>query len=252
MEYPINDNMQPISFDVPIVSFPGYEAYKEKAIDVASQIQAMEVDPENIKEAKTTLAEARKITDRLSRVRIDVKKEILRNYQIFEEQVKEIASIIGDADDALRAKVRELEEAERKAKKEMLRITWNSRIERYPFVADSIKDPFDKWLKPQHLNKSTSMKKVETDMVEWLEKTDNDLQAADAMGDEYLVEYIRTGNLTTAIQNVKDRELIHQVVTSVMQEGLEEATAWFLIRGTKDIKLVEMLLKENEIKFERK
>lgn len=252
MKYEIMENTSPVSFNVATVDFPAYEVFKEKAIDISEEIRAMNVDPENIKEAKTMLAEARKITDRLSRVRIDIKKEILAGYQTFEAQVKEISSIIGDADDALRAKVRELEEAERQAKKEALRMTWDSRIERYPYVADCISDPFDRWLTPRHLNKTVTMKKAEADMVDWLERTDNDLQAAGSMGDDYLVEYIKTGDLPTAIQNVKERAEIQQRVSNTEQEELEEATAWFLIRGNKDIKLVEMLLKENEINFERK
>jgi len=246
------ENTSPVSYNVATVDFPAYEVFKEKAIDISEEIRAMNVDPENIKEAKTMLAEARKITDRLSRVRIDIKKEILAGYQTFEAQVKEISAIIGDADDALRAKVRELEEAERQAKKKALRITWDSRIERYPYVADCISDPFDRWLTPRHLNKTVTMKKAEADMVDWLERTDNDLQAAGSMGDVYLVEYIKTGDLPMAIQNVKERAEIQQRVSNAEQEELEEATAWFLIRGTKDIKLVEMLLKENEINFERK
>lgn len=252
MKYEIMENTSPVSYNVATVDFPAYEVFKEKAIDISEEIRAMNVDPENIKEAKTMLAEARKITDRLSRVRIDIKKEILAGYQTFEAQVKEISAIIGDADDALRAKVRELEEAERQAKKKALRITWDSRIERYPYVADCISDPFDRWLTPRHLNKTVTMKKAEADMVDWLERTDNDLQAAGSMGDVYLVEYIKTGDLPMAIQNVKERAEIQQRVSNAEQEELEEATAWFLIRGTKDIKLVEMLLKENEINFERK
>jgi len=252
MDWPIAENMKPVSFDVPVVSFPAYDEFMTRAKDIAEQIQAMEVDEENIKEAKTTLAEARKITDRLSRVRIDIKKEILRNYDLFESQVKEISAIIGDADEALRVKVRTLEEAERKTKKERLRCTWVSRIERYPFVANLIPEPFEKWLKPQHLNKSVSMKKAEADMVEWLEKTDNDLEAADSMGEEYLVEYVKVMDLPQAIQNVKTNAVIRQTISSSDKEEIEEATAWFLVRGTKDIKLTEILLKENEINYERK
>lgn len=252
MKYEIMENTSPVSYNVATVDFPAYEVFKEKAIDISEEIRAMNVDPENIKEAKTMLAEARKITDRLSRVRIDIKKEILAGYQTFEAQVKEISAIIGDADDALRAKVRELEEAERQAKKEALRMTWDMRIDRFPYVRDYLKDPFERWLTQKHLNKTVSMKKAEADMVKWLEQEDLSLQSAEAMGEDFLTEYILTGSWADAVQNVKARETIRDTVNASEQEELEEVTAWFLIRGTKDIKLVEMLLKENEINFERK
>lgn len=96
------------------------------------------------------------------------------------------------------------------------------------------------------------MKKAEADMVEWLEKTDNDLEAADSMGEEYLVEYVKVMDLPQAIQNVKTNAVIRQTISSSDKEEIEEATAWFLVRGTKDIKLTEILLKENEINYERK
>ena len=65
MKFEIMENTQPVSFSVPEVSFPAYEEYRNRATEIGDQIRAMDVDPENIKEAKTTLAEARKITDRL-------------------------------------------------------------------------------------------------------------------------------------------------------------------------------------------
>ena len=251
MQFEIMDNTTPVSFEVANVSFPAYEAFKERAIEISEEIRAMEVNPENVKEAKTTLAEARKITDRLSRARIDIKKAILNDYQTFEAQVKEVSAIIGDADDALRTKVRQLEEAERQMKKEALRLTWNRRIERYPFISECLSDPFDRWLTPRHLNKTFTMKKAEADMVDWLEKTDMDLEAADAMGEEYLVEYIEIGNLPEAIQNVKNRQAIRESIPTVEKDEPTEEVACFVVHGTKDIKLVEMLLKENEIDFER-
>ena len=103
-----------VTYEVPQVNFPAYEEYKEKAYAVAEHIFHMDVTEENIKEAKQTLAKSRKLTDRLDRARIDMKKDILRNYTAFERQVKEIIAIIDDADREVRSKVKDLEEEERR------------------------------------------------------------------------------------------------------------------------------------------
>lgn len=240
-----------IRFDIAPVEFPGYEMFKAKAMDIAEQINAIEATPENIKEVKGTLAEARKITDRLSRARIDIKKTILEKYNVFEVQVKEISSIVGDAEDALRSKVRELEEAERELKKQTIRELWEKRVSGYPDIVDFIPGAFDKWFKPQFTNKTMSMKKVEEDMTEWLRKTDQEMISAKAVSNECLIQYLTCGDLTKAIEGSKRVEEFEEKILAREQEEPVE-TALFLIRGSKDITLTEMLLKENEIEFERK
>ena len=116
----IIEKQNDVTYDIPQVNFPAYEEYKEKAYAVAEYIYNMEPTAENIKETKTTLAKARKLTDKLNRARIDMKKAILQNYTTFEQQVKEITGIIDDADKEIRAKVKDMEEAERQRKKEAI------------------------------------------------------------------------------------------------------------------------------------
>ena len=130
---------------------------------------------------------------------------------------------------------------------------WQKRVRGCPYIVDLMPDAFERWLRPQHLNKSFTMKKVEADMVEWMRVTDNDIEGAEAMGDEYLAEYIKTGNLPEAIRNVKARKEIEAKISQAKSEDdTVENTACFVVYGKKDINFVEMLLKENEIKFERK
>lgn len=251
MNFEIMENSGEIRFDVAPVDFPGYEEFKAKAADVANQINNMDVDPENIKEAKTTLAEARKITDRLSRARIDIKNAILERYTVFESQVKEISAIIGDAEDALRAKVREMEEAEKRMKKELIREIWEKRVSGYPDIVEFIPGAFDRWFKPQFINKTMTMKKVEENMTEWLRKTDQEMASATAVSHECFIQYVTCGDLTKAIEGSKlVEEIEEKILTREQEEPVE--TALFLVRGAKDITLTEMILKQNEIEFERK
>ena len=240
-----------VTYEVPQVNFPAYEEYKEKAYAVAEHIFHMDVTEENIKEAKATLAKSRKLTDRLDRARIDMKKDILRNYTAFERQVKEIIAIIDDADREVRSKVKDLEEAERRKKKEELYELWLKRVPAYDYdlLEAVLPNAFDRWLLPKHLNKSTTMKAIEADMTAWIQKTIAEITTLKDMGDEYLEAYTYVGDMAKAIQQVKQREDFLDTLHGLKAEDVEEPSQTFIVYGDDNISKAEDLLRRNEIKF---
>ena len=121
MNFEIIEKQNDITFEVAKVSFPAYEEYKEKAGEVAEYVRSVVVTADNIKDAKDTLARSRKLTDKLNRARIDMKKEILKDFSVVESQIKEITGIIDEADQELRGKVKELDTLERNLKKDEIR-----------------------------------------------------------------------------------------------------------------------------------
>jgi len=254
MNFEIIEKQKDVTYEVAKVSFPAYEEYKQKAGEVAEYVRSVVVSPENIKEAKGVLAQSRKLTDRLNRARIDMKKEILKDYMTVESQIKEVTSIVDQADQELRGKVRELDQVERDAKKEQIREIWNARIFNYPEISDMIPDAFDRWLNPKHLNKSESMKHVESDMTNWLEHTRQDMRAAEAISKECLVHYITgNGSLSDAIESAKLVEAAEKYLDERdKEEAPTVAVASFVVTGKKDIELTERLLTENEINFVKK
>lgn len=254
MNFEIIEKQKDVTYEVAKVSFPAYEEYKQKAGEVAEYVRSVVVSPENIKEAKEVLAQSRRLTDRLNRARIDMKKEILKDYMTVESQIKEVTSIVDQADQELRGKVRELDQAERDAKQARIREIWNARIFNYPEIHDMIPDAFDRWLTPKHLNKSTSMKNVEEDMTEWMERTRQDMRAAEAISKECLVHYITgNGSLSDAIESAKLVEAAEKYLDERDKEDIATvAVASFVVTGKKDIELTERLLTENEINFIKK
>ena len=240
-----------VTYEVPQVSFPAYEEYKEKAYAVADHIFHMDVTEENIKEAKQTLAKSRKLTDRLDRARIEMKKDILRNYTAFERQVKEIIAIIDDADREVRSKVKDLEEAERRKKKEAIHELWLKRIPAYDYdlLEAVLPNAFDRWLTPKHLNKSMTMKAIESDMTAWIQKTITEITTLKDMGDDYLEAYTYTGDMAKAIQQVKQREDFLDTLHGLKAEDIEEPSQTFIVYGDDNISKAEDLLRRNDIKF---
>lgn len=229
------------------IDFPGFEEYKVAATEIAEYIGEIELTQDNVKEVKKVLADARKVTDGLNKRRIEIKKLVNSEYQEFEKKVRELCSIIDEADQELRGKVREIEEAEREEKKANIIALWNKRAPHYK-ISEYFPDAWELWLTPQHLNKSVSMKHVEEDMTEWLEETEGAFNVLSGMDDEYTVEYIGCLDLKTAIQNVNDRKKIKAMFESDDED--EDDTAHFIIRGEKNITLTKLLLKDNGINFE--
>lgn len=239
-----------ITYQIPQVNFPAFEDYKRQAEAVSAYIRSLPVTQENIKAVKVELAKARKLTDRLNRSRIDIKKEILSQYTVFESQVKELCDIVGEADEELRDKVRQLEELERKCKMSEIEELWDKRVSQYDQITKYFPCALDLWFQPQFLNKSVSMKQIEDDMRDWLEECDNNIRVASKMGEDYLYEYTVTGNLAEAIELVQKRE---QWESELEDEDPEEEipVQIFVVSGEKDIKLAEMLLKENNINYKK-
>ena len=243
------ENFKPIEVGEGRVSFGQYGTLLKEAKQIAEAIDQMEVTEENIKSTKKTLATVNKAVKRLNDERIRVKKLVLAPYEEFAEQVKEIESIVKTADERVRQQVRDMEEAEREGKKEALCEIYEKRIQLYDFARIMT---FDDWLTPQHLNKTVTTKKVEEQMTDWLEKVERDIATLSKMQhpEELIRTYKDTQDMALTMQIVEAAVREREEQKAVVQEvtGKEEYT--IKLYSKKDLKLAEMLLKENDIKFE--
>lgn len=242
-----------ISYQRGEITFRGYEKFKNQALEIAEYINSVELSNDNVKDVKKDLADARKVVKEIDKVRVDLKKKLLESYDVFESQINEIKAIIDNADNKLRIEVRELEERERQEKKKEIEELFNKRINMYPEIIYLFDNPFDKFIKPSHLNKSMSMSKVEKAMVRWLEDTHNDIDLIYRLdhSEELLVEYKLTLNITNAIAIVENRYKELERMES-KKEVKDVEIAYFKVTGDKDIALTELLLKQNKINFEKK
>ena len=233
-----------------VISFSGYEELREQALQVAEHINTMEVTEENVKETKKILATVNKAIKNLNDERIAIKKKMLEPYNIFESQIKEIESIVKTADERVKSGVRELEEKERELKREEIKEIWDSRIEQYELAKLFI---FEDWLTPKHLNKSESLKKVEEDMVSFLEKSEQDIKVLKSMedADDLILEYKRNKDLGFTIDLIETRKSIKKQQQKMIGK-VKEAEIVFIVKNEKDAKLVELLLKENDIEYLRR
>lgn len=231
------------------IIFPEYKKLLSEAQMIAERIGEMTVTDENIKDTKKTLATVNKSLKALNDRRIEIKKEIMMPYDIFADQIKEIESIVRLADDRVRQQVREMEEAERQKKQEALEEIWDKRIQHYDHAKVMA---FGDWLEPSHLNKTLSISKAESSMVAWLEQTEKDIAVLAGMDhkDQLILKYRELGSIADAIEAVKADQSRIDEQRKMLDEEVQEEVYFIRIFNTKDLKLAEMLLKENKIEFE--
>lgn len=234
------------------VRFPEFEDYIAKAQSVAEVLNSTVLTEDNVQEVRMTLANARKIVTALETRRKEVKAAILEPYTVLEKQVKIITGIINSADDELRAKVREMEEREREDKKAVLREIWDKRIELYKFP-EYIINPFDRWIQPQHTNKTYPVSNAEKDMTAWMEQRERDcesimgMEAAGYIMDAYTTSLDLACAITTGVARRRKVEEVNEKVP----ESVKEPCAIFYITGETAIQFVEYLFKNNNIKYRK-
>ncbi|HBZ6455169.1 TPA: DUF1351 domain-containing protein [Listeria monocytogenes] len=247
-----------INIESPVVTqgsilFPAYKKIKSDSLLLAQQIENIEATEENVKQSKKLLAAVNKEVKNLESERISIKKEMLEPYNEFEKQVKEIVSIVKKADEMVRQQITQLEEEEREDKKLVLKRMFEKRIRMYDFKTYFT---FDDFIENRHLNKSLSINKIESEMVEWLTKVENELKVIETMpyADEIIAEYKETKDLAVSAQLVSERhkaqEVIKEAKNDIKDDQLYSKTT-FTLFDEKDAKLVEMFMRQNKIKFEK-
>lgn len=150
----------------------------------------------------------------------------------------------------MRNQVKELEEQERDKKRQAIEEIWNLRLQAYDF--DFVR--FEKFLKSEYLNKTVSISKVEDQMVEFLEKVNRDVELIKTLPDrkEILQEYIENIDLSVSMLLVNERKEKEKKVNEIYEENEDISQIYyFKVFNEKDARLVELLLNENKIQFEK-
>lgn len=259
MENGLALNVQQIVVIKGSIEFNEYESIKRQALELAEQIERVEVNEDNIKQSKKLLAAVNKRLKELEDKRINVKKTMLEPYQVFEEQIKEIVKIVKDADAEVREQVKYLEEFDRLQKEELLRGIFQQRVKLYAF--HTLVGFYD-FLKPEYLNKTSSINVVEKEMIDFLEKIEADLKTIKGMtfySQEQLHElvsaYFDVFDLGQAIDQVnKEKQRRREIEASdaLKKQPTEDKIAFLVsvkIYNQKELKLLELILKEHDFEF---
>lgn len=154
---------------------------------------------EQIKDAKTDLANLRKFTKALSDERIKVKKECLKAYEPFETKIKELSGIVDKCIGNIDIQVKNFETAEKEAKRAEI-------AEHFAIIGHPEWLSFDQIFDDKWLNKSVKLSAVYDEIDAKLTQISKDLDTLSNLpefGFEAEIEYRLTLDINRAISEGK-------------------------------------------------
>lgn len=180
-----------------------YDELKQGFTKIAHDYMNLVVTADQVKVAKTDRANLRKLRTALNDEKKRVKNQILAPYIVFEEQIKELMSILDKAIDNIDIQIKGYDEAKRNERLEKVKEIYKECIGDLDRLI-----PFEKIFKESWLNVSTSQKSIKEEISGIYEKVDKELKLINADGSHYVFEmkeeYLKSFDLTAAMA-VKQR-----------------------------------------------
>lgn len=180
-----------------------FEELKKEITEKAEMYGSLVYTDENIKEAKADRAKLNKFIKVLEDKRKDVKKMMLEPYTQFESQVKELVSIIGEANDNIASQVKAYTEKLREEKREKVKEIYDKAmsVEGAEGIAEIL--TFDRVFKESFLNSSTTFKSIVNEIEDLRDRVRHDLEVINADTGEHQFEmkqaYLKNLDMTEAI-----------------------------------------------------
>lgn len=208
-----------------------FDEVKEALIEQMEIYKELEVTEDNKTERKKDIATLRKMIKAVNSKRIEVKKECLKPYEVFEKQATELVDIINQPIRILDSQVKEFEDKQRLQKIENINELFDEIILSYPELIDEIGivTIYDsRWE-----NATTSMKSIREDIAAKLDKIQADITLIKSMPSDKTEEALKLywGDLdvTKAITMInryeQQKKEIEQRVAEQRKKEQEEAIA---------------------------
>ena len=159
---------------------------------------------EQMKEAKADMAKLNSMKKAISDRRILVKKEVMKPYEQFEEEVKEVTALIDKPIQMIDGQIKEYEGQVKADKKEKIKAAYDENIGELETDL-----PFDRVFDSRYLNATFTLSKAVTEVKEKIAKFKTDLETIDGLSSKHKLNvrdvYIQTLDLSKAM--AEDRRL---------------------------------------------
>lgn len=159
--------LEPIKFN--------YEELKNELSEKVKVYETAVYSEENIAIAKQDRANLKKLSKAINDEKIRVKNKILEPYHPIEQQFLELISIADKAANNIDTQVKNFEEKEKTNKKMEIKKYFDEKVGHFKEVI-----LFDKIFETRWLNKTTSMKSVQTDIDHIFSRTSTDLMTLES------------------------------------------------------------------------
>ena len=186
-----------------------FEAVRDWLTEELAPYASMVVTADSISDAKKTRANIRKVGDSIDSQRKAIKKEWMKPYEEYEAKCKELTGIVNDAVGNIDGQIKEMENAEKEAKRQRLLDLFN---EKSADISDYV--TFDALFDKKWLNSTFAETDAANSIVQQLEDIRDGLDAIRSMNSPYesamLSEYAKTHNLAKAMSEGKRLEAIQK------------------------------------------
>lgn len=159
------------------------------------------VTEDAIKDAKTDLANLRKLRDAIETRRKEVKRQCMAPYNAFEARVKKLTAMIDAPVAAINGQVKAFEEQEKENKRREIEAVYEE------LVPEAYKEiiPLARILDPKWLNKSTTMKSIQEEIATRMQRVKVDMTLLDMVDPKYTAavraKYIETLDVSIAMEH---------------------------------------------------
>ncbi len=245
------------------ITFSNYETLMASAKRLADRVKTVEVTPETVKANKDLRAKLNHSLQDLHKDRMTVQKQWSAPLDEFKNQVKEISNVVGEASSIIDKQISDIEAQERGEKRDRLAELYRLHCAAYP----DFPVKFDDFIaqNPKLLNKTPLIDKCEQAIADFISKVNTDLNAFASIAhyEEIRDEYLRNGfDFAAAMASVNAKWQRIEAAKAAepkpkpersraeVSPKVETVTA-FKIFSEKDAAFAELLLKQNDIKFEK-
>ena len=180
-----------------------FDELKKEITEKTEMYDSLVYTDETIKEAKNDRAKLNKLIKALEDERKNVKKRMLEPYTKFESQVKELVSLILNANSNIDSQVKSYEQKKRDEKLEKVREIYEKAmsVEGAEGIADIL--PFERVFKESYLNSSTTFKLITNEIEDLRDRVRHDLEVINEDASEYQFEmkqaYLKNLDMTEAL-----------------------------------------------------
>lgn len=157
-----------------------FEELKAEVTAKANEYAATVYTDETIRAAKADRATLNKFVDAVKGERTAIRKKLLEPDELFGEQIKELTGIVQGAIDNIDSQIKDYESRQRKEKTAKIK----------EFYEVNIHDigkylPFDRVMKPEYANASTTMKSIKENILALIQKVDEGLAILNEVDSPY-------------------------------------------------------------------
>lgn len=161
--------LQPISFN--------YEELKENLSEKLKVYANAVYTEDTIKEAEKDRANLNKLSKALNDKKIEIKKQVLKPFDDYENKTKELTGMIGEATSNIDKQIKNFEQKQKDDKLKQIAEIFEKNVGELVDIFN-----FDKIYNEQWLNKTCTMKKIEADILHSITRANQDLNVIQNLG----------------------------------------------------------------------